>query len=91
MNTTADHSIRATFSPAIYTINADAGPGGIIKPAGTIQLKYGSDQSFSIYPVIGHHIKVLIVDGVEQTGTSEYSFNNVSMNHTIEAKFEKDK
>jgi uncharacterized repeat protein (TIGR02543 family) len=71
-----------------YTITAEAGEGGTISPHGIINVDYGGDQSFSIIPDAGYRILGVQVDGVwSHREMSNYSFNNVTDNHTIYASF----
>jgi hypothetical protein len=72
---------------AYILITATAGIGGTISP-GTTKLTYGESQDFTIKPNIGYHIKDVKVDTYSQGAITNYSFTNVTDDHTIEALFE---
>ncbi|MBO7151990.1 MAG: leucine-rich repeat protein, partial [Clostridia bacterium] len=48
----------------------------------------GDSATFEITPDAGYHIKHLIIDGEIVEASSEYTFENISANHTIGAVFE---
>ena len=84
-----DHTITAVFrAPTLYTISTQAGIGGTISPSGSVQVQDGQSQTFTIQANTGYIIDYLNVDGVYVAATTQYSFNNVISNHTIEAYFE---
>ncbi len=72
-----------------YTITASAGNGGSIDPAGLSTLPQGSDQAYSITPDADYRISDVLVDGVSQGAISNYAFNKLFENHSIEAVFER--
>jgi len=88
---TANHSISAVFAqddgPAAYTITASAGEGGSIDPSGSVTVKNGGSQKFTITPDSGYKIKDVVVDGVSQGPVSSYTFSGVDANHSISASF----
>ncbi len=87
----ASHTIVAEFeedAPLEYTITADAGDYGTIDPEGTITVAEGEDQSFTITPEEGYHIKDVKVDGVSVGAQASYDFTDMGENHTITAEFE---
>ncbi len=90
-NVTANHTISASFktstSTTTYTIKASAGTGGSISPSGTVYVKSGSSQSFTITPAYGYRIYKVLVDGNSVGTVSGYTFSNVTRNHTIAAYF----
>jgi len=67
--------------------------GGRISPSGTVSVEEGTNKIFTISPTSGYHIKTITVDGtnIEITNKSsmQYTFSNVTENHTISAIFEK--
>ncbi|MBU1669970.1 MAG: hypothetical protein KKF41_03460 [Actinobacteria bacterium] len=73
-----------------HFITASAGANGAIDPAGTVVVNDGEDQAFTITPAANHHIETVTVDGASVTPTSNYTFNNVSADHTINATFAAD-
>lgn len=84
----ADHTIAATFSANQYTINATAGTGGSIAPAGNTTVAYNGTQNYTISASAGYHLSDVFVDGVSVGAVTSYSFTNVTANHTIYAVFE---
>ena len=86
-NVTANHAISATFSPIVYTVNASAGNNGSITPSGSVNVNYGSNQSFTISPNTGYQIASLTVDGSSVLIANSYTFSNVTANHAISATY----
>ena len=85
---TSDHTIRATFSGAMYTLVANAGPGGTITPGGTLSLACNSTTTCTIKPSSNCYlIQDVLVDGVSQGPISSYTFASVVADHTIQATF----
>ncbi len=81
-----ERSINRTIA-AMAVINATAGLGGSISPAGLVSVPWGGNCSFNITPATGYHVANVTVDGVSQGAISTYSFTNVTANHTIAASF----
>ncbi len=71
-----------------YTITASAGEGGAISPSGSVRVRRGSDQTFTITPDEGYEIADVLVDGESVGAVRSYTFENVRSRHTIEAIFE---
>ncbi len=86
-NVTTNHRIEAVFSTT-YTINATAGPNGSISPAGAATVVANHDQTFTITPDTGYHVKDVLVDGVSAGLVTSYTFTSVTADHTISANFE---
>ena len=80
----APHTIAATFS---FPINAQAGYGGTISPAGTTVATYGGNQTYTITPLSGFAIAKVTVDGANVGTGGSYTFNNVTASHTVTATF----
>jgi hypothetical protein len=85
-NVTANHTVRVAFAQISYTINASAGSGGSITPAGTLTVFQGTDATFSILPAIGYRISGLYVDNVLISADS-YTFSNITSDHDIRVIF----
>ena len=90
-NVTANHTISASFNQTstAYTINASAGSGGRIIPNGSIQVISGSNLTFNISTIspVGMTIDTVMVDNQSQGAIWNYTFTNVTANHTIYASF----
>lgn len=84
---TSDHTISAFFTPKTFTISSSSGPGGSINPAGNITVNYGQNRTFTFSPDTDYKIADVIVDGVSVGPVSQYTFNNVTSNHTISVTF----
>jgi hypothetical protein len=70
-----------------YSITASAGSGGMISPSGTTQVNSGGTQTYTITPGTGYHIVDVLVDGNSVGAVSNYTFTNVTANHTIATSF----
>jgi hypothetical protein len=84
---TSDHTIQAAFSVIQYTITASAGVGGSISPVGAVGVSHGQSQSFDITPNTGYVISGVVVDGASVGAVSNYTFEDVTSDHTIQAAF----
>jgi len=84
---TGNRTLVANFRLKIYTITATAGAGGSITPSGNVNVTHGSNQAFAITPNTGYDIEDVKVDGVSIGAVTNYTFNNVVSNHTIEVSF----
>ncbi len=73
-----------------YTIVASCQTGGSITPNGEVIVSEGETQKFTIAAEKGYSISDVKVDGESVGVISEYTFEEVSANHTIEAFFNKD-
>lgn len=78
------HSVSLVYQ---LWINASAGPGGTISPAGTMPVEFGADQTFIITPDVGHKIVDVLVDNASDGAVGSYTFYNVNSSHTIAASF----
>ena len=74
-----------------FTITATAGEGGKIAPEATTKVYKGTSKVFTITPDKGYHIESITVDGENvETIATEYAFEDIVANHTIEVTFAKD-
>ena len=71
------------------TINATAGEGGWISPAGATKVKFSQSQTYTIQPMIGYEIESVVVDGRNMGAIREYTFKRVVTGHTISVTFKK--
>ena len=72
-----------------YTIEATAGAGGAISPSGSVSVREGRDQTFTITPDKGYAVSNVKIDGKSIGAVKSYTFENVSRTHTIEVIFVK--
>jgi len=90
-NVDDDHIITASFAADTglkHTITASACGHGSITPSGEVTVADGANQTFTITPEPGYHIKSLLVDGSPTDIVNEYTFVNVVEGHTILVTFE---
>jgi len=73
-----------------FTITAIANEHGSITPQGEVTVTYGQDMIFTITPDAEYEIVNVTVDGNDMGSISEYTFENVMENHSIEVTFEFD-
>lgn len=81
-------------SAAMYTINATAGTGGTVSPAGAVSVPQNASQAIAITPNMYFDVTSVIVDAatsntevVSGTDAQTYTFSNVTESHTIDASF----
>ena len=70
-----------------YTIEATAGAGGSISPSGSVSVREGRDQTFTITPDKGYAVSNVKIDGKSIGAVKSYTFESVSRTHTIEVIF----
>lgn len=88
-NVTANTTVAATFAadvPTSFTITGSAGAHGSLSISGATSVAAGSNLTVAITPEVGYHIASVTVDGVAKA-LGDYTFTNVSANHTISATF----
>ena len=79
-------ALAGTTPPPVYTINATCGGGGKISPMGLVLSEAGDNRTFTITPDTNYSARV-IVDGVTVGAVTNYTFNNITSNHTIDVIF----
>ena len=91
-NVTANHTIFAKFvsnTVPTYTITASSSSGGRIQPSGSVVVRKGGSQTFTITPDTDYEIDRVMVDNNSIGRVTTYTFSNVTTNHTIYASFKK--
>jgi len=76
--------------PTNYTITATAGENGTITPAGDVTVEEHGTQQFIFTANSGYVIDNILIDGVSNisaVNSGNYTFANVTANHTIAASF----
>ena len=76
-------------SYSYYTIKVAAGTGGSISPSGSVSVREGRDQTFTITPDKGYAVANVKIDGKSIGAVKSYTFENVRRTHTIEVIFMK--
>ncbi len=85
---TVNRDAPSTCAVTTYTVTVTAGPGGSISPIGpVIGVVAGGSQSFTISPSTGYARNDVRVDNVSVGALGNYTFSNVTANHTISATF----
>jgi len=84
---TGNYTIQAVFEIDSFVINATAGNGGTIQPAGEVPVTYGENQTFKISPSDGYRILNLMIDDQPVNKTTEYTFQSVAKNFKISVTF----
>ena len=86
---TAEFSPFALMAvPTQYTIDITANEGGSVSPSGTLTVNKNEDQSVTVTADAGYKVSRVIVDGKQVKLTNdEYTFENVTANHTMEVQF----
>ena len=72
-----------------YTIKATAGVNGSISPTGSVSVREGRDQTFTITPDKGYAVAKVLIDSKNVGAVKSYTFENVKKSHTIEVVFMK--
>ena len=72
-----------------YTLTATAGEGGSISDEGAERVRRHRDMTYTITADEGYEIADVLVDGVSIGAVKTYTFENVTMAHSIEAVFAK--
>ena len=85
---TTDHTISASFAIISFELSASAGDNGLVTPAGSSSVDYGTGITYEITPAEGYKISDVMVDNVSVGAVSSYSFTGVVSDHAISASFE---
>ncbi|MBI5475263.1 MAG: fibronectin type III domain-containing protein [Ignavibacteriales bacterium] len=90
-NVQSNHTIHVDFgiNTTTYQIIATAGANGFIIPDGIVIVSIGSNQEFVFTSNTGYDVDSVIIDGINQTPSSNYTFTNIQTNHTIYITFKK--
>lgn len=74
-----------------FTITTESEPttGGTINPYGDgISALKGSTQTITFTPTEGYYISDVLIDDVSQGSITEYTFTNITENHSVDVTFE---
>ena len=90
-NVTENHTIVVTFAIKTYTITASVdGGNGAITPNGVQTVNHGDNITFEFEAVVNYHCALVLVDGInyyESAQSGDYSFTNITENHSIVVSF----
>jgi len=81
-----DESLDRVYISQYLTITSSSGSNGSISPLGSTLVAYEGSCTYLISPDVGYDSSVM-VDGIDQGGIEEYTFDNVIDDHTISASF----
>ncbi|GAB4365163.1 MAG: hypothetical protein Kow0042_04240 [Calditrichia bacterium] len=87
----SDHLALFVGPPPVtpqFTLTASTGANGSISPSGAVVVFQGDDQTFTMTPIAGYEVADVLVDGVSVGAVSNYTFTNVTADHTIHATFQ---
>jgi hypothetical protein len=89
-NVTISHTIHADFELKTYAITASATTGGNITPGGVTHVTHGNSQTYTFNANDNYTLIQVLIDGVNDetaVATGNYTFNNVTAAHGIQAVF----
>ena len=85
-NITENHTINAIFRQ-VYTIDVSCGENGSISESGSIEVEPNSSKTFTFTPNDGYMVDTVIVDGTDIGRVNNYTFENITSNHTLSISF----
>ena len=87
-----NHTLEAVFKTIVegntYTITATVTEGGTLSPNGAIEVAEGQEQNFILLANEGFRVADILIDETSIALVEEYTFVNVSENHSIHVVFE---
>ena len=87
-NVTENHTIFVNFAKLnIYSIKIGYLRNGSISPSGDTTVFEGSDQTYKIIPAPGYRVSMVFIDTIPIGPVNEYTFSNISSDHSISATF----
>jgi len=75
-------------TPTTYTITATSGDHGSIAPTGVVAVTEGEDKTFTITPDTDYQVADVLVESASMGAVDEYTFEDVTEDHTISVTFE---
>ena len=97
----ADHTISATFTPDVYTINLTAAAGGSVTvsgssipttmvkggESGSITVSSGASVTLTVAPDPGRSVRSVVDNSSYRYGITIYSLTNIRTDHTVNVYF----
>lgn len=79
-----------TTDDTYYTITTQSTNDlfGTVNPSGATSVKSGNSLTVSVTPKTNYRIYELLVDGISVEKSNQYTFSNITSNHTLIADFE---
>lgn len=81
------HAIDVSFKCGEYSITPTSGGHGATSPSSPAKVKHGQSFTVDVIPEEGYTIKDVLVDNESVGPVEEYTFLNVTQNHTLHALF----
>lgn len=73
---------------SFFTISASSGEGGIVFPSDDFLIREGNDRDFFIRANSGYRVSDVMVDGSSVGPLEDFTFSNVTSDHTLVVTFE---
>jgi len=91
INVIKEHSISVTFTKIKYTITSTHTDGGVVSPAGIVQVEHGANSPIYVFAAHeGFQLQAVLVNGVNNAQALEdglYRFMDVTANNSIHVVF----
>jgi len=80
-------SFRGSGNANLFSITPSPSTHGIITPSTVTLITYGQSQTFKVIPDSGYFVSNIYVDNIAVGPDTQYTFTNVTSNHTISTLF----
>jgi hypothetical protein len=87
-NVYSNQTIEVLFTKKTFNIEITANSNGTTMPSKSDILEYGDNKIMIFSPASGFHISDVLVDNSSMGPLHEFTFYNITSNHTVEAFFE---
>lgn len=88
VNVTPSEQINGLNNPIVYyTISSSSDSNGIVNPSGQVIIAANSSKDFVFAPNTGYQVADVLVDGVSKGALKNYTFNDVTSDHSISVTF----
>lgn len=84
------HSKNSNYKTPRHSIESSSASGGSINPEGKATFATGASSTYTVRANAGYHIADVVVDGKSMGAMQRHTFEKLSQNHTISAKFTPD-
>lgn len=84
---TDNHILQAQFTLQEFTISTTVGSGGSLTPLGENTSLYGDTLQVIVISDAGYQVAEMLVDGVSVGAATEYTFEYITHDHTLEVTF----
>ncbi len=80
-------SFTGAGNATLFSLTPTQSSHGTITPSTVTLVAYGQNQTFKVVPDSGYFVSNIYIDNTAVGPDSEYTFSNVTSNHTISASF----